>query len=374
MATAGTPATYNYGDSTPRVGAIEFRAASRILELDGLRGLAILLVGACHYFGSTDHSSLGFWPHHLLTLLGFGWSGVDLFFVLSGFLIGGILLDARDSPRYFRTFYLRRAYRILPIYYFWIFLYVVIGAAGVWLLPRRSTISTKDFRVTPIYFVFLQNVINVSSVFGRRWFGVTWSLAVEEQFYLLAPWLLRWLTIRKLLYLLGFVIVAAPVARLLAILYLSHQYSLPQFEMPFRADTLSLGILAAVAWRSEDFRSFVSKHARLLQRSLIYLSFLIAGLLWWLVRPAGLVTFTIGFSGLGLFYMCLLLLAISQVDGFVARFVRAKWLRYLGGISYCVYLIHVTVNELAHALVLHAQPRISDLRGVAVTLIACLVT
>ena len=86
-------------------------SSPRIAELDGLRGLATLLVILCHYVGNPDHSPLGFLPHRFLLAFTAGWTGVDLFFVLSGFLIGGILLEARDSPNYFRTFYIRRVFR-----------------------------------------------------------------------------------------------------------------------------------------------------------------------------------------------------------------------------------------------------------------------
>jgi peptidoglycan/LPS O-acetylase OafA/YrhL len=91
-------------------------AGGRIPELDGLRGLAILLVILCHYVGSADSRPLGAWAHRFLSAFSAGWSGVDLFFVLSGFLIGGILLDARGAPHYFRAFYMRTVFRI-PIYY-----------------------------------------------------------------------------------------------------------------------------------------------------------------------------------------------------------------------------------------------------------------
>ena len=80
----------------------------RMIELDGLRGLACLSVLIAHYFGEMAHG----W--HFLAL---GWAGVDLFFCLSGFLIGGILMDNRSSPSYFSTFYIRRDFRIFPIYY-----------------------------------------------------------------------------------------------------------------------------------------------------------------------------------------------------------------------------------------------------------------
>jgi peptidoglycan/LPS O-acetylase OafA/YrhL len=120
-------------------------AKARIPELDGLRGLAILLVIVCHYVGNPEHSPLGFLAHRFLLAFTIGWSGVDLFFVLSGFLIGGILLDARDSPNYFRAFYMRRVFRILPIYYLWT-LFFVITVISVAVLSRvawalRPTLS-----------------------------------------------------------------------------------------------------------------------------------------------------------------------------------------------------------------------------------------
>ncbi len=110
-------------------------ADGRIAELDGLRGLAILLVILCHYIGNPDHTALGFWPHRFLLAFSAGWSGVDLFFVLSGFQIGGSFLEARGAPHYFRAFYMRRVFRILPIYYFWTLLFAATVIAALVFCP-----------------------------------------------------------------------------------------------------------------------------------------------------------------------------------------------------------------------------------------------
>ncbi len=367
MSTADSTAT-QASVQTAQVPHSEF--ARRIPELDGLRGLAILLVVICHYVGDADHAGLGYWPHHFLSALSVGWSGVDLFFVLSGFLIGGILLDSRNSSQYFKTFYVRRIHRILPIYYAWIAIYVLIVGANIYLARGRSAVTGQELRVVPVYFFFLQNMIYSPSPFQWKWFAVTWSLAVEEQFYLLAPPLLRFLSTRRLACVLAVMVCAAPVLRYLAFQYFPQLSYLPQFAMPCRADAFALGILAAAAWRWKAFRDYLDTHPVVLQRCVAYLLVVLAALMWWFTRPPGLVTFTIGYSTLAVFYTCLLLLVTSQTESVIARMARAKWLRYLGGISYCVYLVHLTINEWAHEVLLHAEPRVSDLRGVGVTLLA----
>src|SRR5579859_1738120 len=111
------------------------RQTARIPELDGLRGVAISLVVLFHSFSygpPPGHHPIGIIRRTFVFLERFfaiGWTGVDLFFVLSGFLIGGILLDVRPSPNYFKTFYLRRFFRIIPVYYLWIVLYLMVVAA-----------------------------------------------------------------------------------------------------------------------------------------------------------------------------------------------------------------------------------------------------
>ena len=112
-----------------------------------------MLVVICHYIANADHASFGYWTRHFLSGLTVGWSGVDLFFVLSGFLIGGILLDNRESPRYFRTFYVRRVFRILPVYYLWILLYILITIIGV-IIGGSVWGITGTFLAIPVIAIF----------------------------------------------------------------------------------------------------------------------------------------------------------------------------------------------------------------------------
>ena len=332
------------------------------------------MVVVCHYVANADHARLGYWTRHFLSGLTVGWSGVDLFFVLSGFLIGGILLDNRESPRYFQTFYARRVFRILPVYYLWILLYTVIVAIGVYGMPGALPVQRRDLADVPIYVLFLQNIVYSPSPFQWKWFVVTWSLAVEEQFYLLAPVAIRWISIRRLVVLLAAVVWAAPVLRFAMYTYLPKLSYLAGFAMPCRADALALGILAAIGWRREAFRRMLETRPAVLWSFTCVAFLMVAGLAPTLVRPAGLVTYTVGYSVLAVFYTSVLLVALSQTKSFAVRLLRVQWLRYLGGISYCVYIVHLAINQWAHALLLHSQPEIYDLRGIGVTLLSVFVT
>lgn len=346
---------------------------SRIPELDGLRGLAIFLVILCHYVGNAEHAPLGLWLHRLLSAFTAGWSGVDLFLVLSGFLIGGILLDARNSPNYFRAFYMRRAFRILPIYYAWILLYAAVVTGALLLVPGRTSLTTRDLLEVPIHLLFLQNIWIGMPTFAWTWFVVTWSLAVEEQFYLLAPPLIRFFTLRATVIVLAATIVAAPIFRITVYRLTDNPFS-AAFPMPGRADALAWGILLAIGWRQPWFRGFLRSHPLPLHGALLVLFLGVLTMLWWLARPAGLVTLSVGLSWLALFYSALLLVALSQGSGRIARFFRIRVLGLLGTISYCVYILHDTFNLLAHRILLGTRPRLYDPAGVAVTVLAFAIT
>jgi peptidoglycan/LPS O-acetylase OafA/YrhL len=348
--------------------------SGRIPGLDGLRGLAILLVILCHYIGNPDHAPLGFWPHRSLMAFTAGWSGVDLFFVLSGFLIGGILLDARNTPHYFRAFYMRRVFRILPIYYLWTLLFAATTIAALLFFPGRLDVAPGNLLRVPVQLLFLQNIFIGMPHFTWTWFVVTWSLAIEEQFYLLAPPLIRFLSPRRLVAALALTIVLAPLLRFMLFRYWAPGTYLCAYLMPCRADSLSCGILLAVAWRDARFREFIRSHATLLHRVLIVLFLGVGGLLWWLVHPINVVTVTVGYSWLALFYSALLLTVVSQSRALLTALMRSRFLGWLGGISYCVYLLHDAFNFFAHAVLLHAMPQLYSFRQLAASAVALVAT
>jgi peptidoglycan/LPS O-acetylase OafA/YrhL len=346
----------------------------RVPELDGLRGVAILLVIFCHYVGEAEHAPVGVWGHRFLTAFSAGWAGVDLFFVLSGFLIGGILLKARDAPHYFQAFYMRRVFRILPIYYVWTLLFAVVVIVAIVFFPGQRAVSSHDLRRVPVQLAFLQNIFVGTPRFVWAWFGVTWSLAVEEQFYLAAPPLIRFLTPRKLVFILVATICAAPVLRFFIFRYVTGGVYIAVFSMPCRADALAWGMLLAVGWRESWFREYVSRNSANLRRALLTLLFGAGVLLWWLVHPTNRVTVLIGFSWLAILYSGLLLTVVSGSAGWFAKMMRWKFLVWLGGVSYCVYLLHFSLNFFAHRIFLHAEPQIYSAAGVGVSVFALVAT
>jgi len=187
---------------------------SRIPELDGIRGLAILSVICFHYISMEDVMPAGSITDRLQRLVILGGTGVDLFFVLSGFLIGGILLDVKESPRYFSTFYVLRCFRIIPVYFAWIIAYILIAAFGgthLLALSHSGVAPRLDYQIYD-HFLFLQNFyLDRLHGLAGAWFDHTWSLAVEEQFYLVIPFVVWFLSRRALKVFLFGVILLEPV-------------------------------------------------------------------------------------------------------------------------------------------------------------------
>jgi peptidoglycan/LPS O-acetylase OafA/YrhL len=349
-------------------------AQGRIPELDGLRGAAILFVVFYHYAGTLTVSSPHSWTCYIQRLSLMGWSGVDLFFVLSGFLIGGILLDVRGSASYFRTFYARRFFRIIPIYYAWIlgYIFLVNFAGSVILAYSKSGVVRKPG--FPIYghFLFLQNLTVISFLgLSTWWFAPLWSLAVEEQFYLVSPLVVRLFSPRGLKLFLFSVVAGAPLLRILLVRAVHTDPMLVYQLMPCRADSLAVGMLAALFWRATGFREWLSGSGGVLYGLLAVLLAAVTALWKWSPGATTWGMESAGFTCLALFYVLILFLALTRPAGPIARLARARWLREMGRVSYCMYIIHAAVFVVLSHMSRRALPSISDAE---VTLLAALAT
>jgi peptidoglycan/LPS O-acetylase OafA/YrhL len=343
-------------------------SAKRILELDGLRGVAILSVIAGHYFAAPGKGIFRYLDGYWVRL---GWTGVDLFFVLSGFLIGGILLDCRGSARYFETFYTRRMFRILPAYYTWILLYILVFAFGRFFFSNPAAdVGRASPALVFSQFLFLQNFSSLPAhSLASVWFSVTWSLAVEEQFYLISPWLVHGLSRRYLAVVLGAVIATDPLLRLFVRMHFHRGTWLAYSLMPCRADALAAGMLAALAWRSFRFRRLIMKGS-VIYPVVALLSLGVAVIWKWYSDPRFLLTQTVGYTWIATFYVAILLLAISRPGEPIAFLLRCRPLRRLGMVSYSMYIIHLTIFSLLQYSLFHHLPKVtSDVTG-AVGLVA----
>ncbi len=351
--------------------------AKRIPELDGLRGIAILSVLVYHYFaeqGQVSPSTISYYSQRLVQM---GWSGVDLFFVLSGFLIGGILLSHRESPNYYRTFYIRRFFRIVPIYFLWITAYVLIATFGYNFILRHSNsgvLAHPDFAVYQHY-LFLQNLylFPYAGIAGA-WFSHLWSLAVEEQFYLFSPLVIRLVSGRVLKGLLFIAIVGAPLLRAYLRFWTNVDVRLITGLMPCRADSLAIGIVAALVWRSQSARAWVTSNLAYGYSALAGLTVGVLALWKWWPNSTMSATQVGGFSVLAFFYAMVLLLALAHPPGPIAVMARSRWLGEVGRVSYCMYIIHLAVNDIAHTLLRHAPPATTGVRALSVTVLAALAT
>jgi len=321
----------------------------RVAELDGIRGIAILLVLVLHYIPCEIT------PPPLFRWLFLTWSGVNLFFVLSGFLIGGILLDHRDAPNYFSVFYRRRICRILPIYVLWLVLYLVVRMLPLPIGSVREWLFAGDFPFWS-YATFTQNFLQEKyAAWGPNWLAITWSLAVEEQFYLLLPLIVRFTPVRRLPLVMAPLIVAAPFARALLA-------SGPAFDNPrghalliCQADALLLGVLCAWFVRQPNGEERVARAAPLLR--ILPLACGGFAVLTAYVPPA-LRTRVIMESLLAVAYASLILLAVYVPRSPFGRLARVTWLRKLGIIAYGTYLIHQAVSGLVFGFARRHPPYI----------------
>jgi peptidoglycan/LPS O-acetylase OafA/YrhL len=330
--------------AAPPVPSPSARPTDRIPALDGLRGVAILVVMVFHFcqrFPQRPRGDAG--AALFFEVAAIGWCGVDLFFVLSGFLITGILWDTRQGSHYFRSFYARRFLRIFPLYYAVVLVMVLLPS---FLAPPQAAVIAPVRHHQPWYWTYTTNVL--LAVHGRytvmpRAAQPMWSLAVEEQFYLLWP-LVVWRLKRTTLMRVCVVSMLASLAfRVLGASY-GVSRTITYASLPARADVLLAGAFVALWLRGPIDWSRALRTARIVAAmaagSLVAIAVVRGDL-----RPEAPVVYTAGFTAFAiLFAACVALAARPGRRGMLAGPI----LGLAGTYSYAMYLFHVPVDEVLH--------------------------
>jgi peptidoglycan/LPS O-acetylase OafA/YrhL len=334
-------------------------AITHLPALDGVRGAAILLVLACHTSNYLD--SFAHWRaaggRVLFWTFGAGWVGVDLFFVLSGFLITRILLATRDSPNFFKNFYARRVLRIFPLYV----------AFCVALLLQSMRHPTPGYRGDLVSLLLYYNNFRSALFSFHIYYALQcWSLAVEEHFYLVWPLVVAFAPPRRLRTICLVGIALSFGARLFA---LSHGLSARAVPIltPCRLDGLLVGAWLADAFRNPEAWSQVRRYRRsVLAIAALGLGVIVAyqhGCFNWIqhVKRDDLPKYAqLGFAPIvflvSILFGSFLVEAIS--GGLLSSCMRWRWLRAFGKYSYSIYLFHMIIVVGCRKVLLRFAPGI----------------
>jgi peptidoglycan/LPS O-acetylase OafA/YrhL len=310
-----------------------------IAALDGIRGTAILLVVIHHLARSVEFEFNLI--HPLLRGAAFGWIGVDLFFVLSGFLITGILYDSKASGGYFKNFHMRRVLRIFPLYYGALLLVLLLRA--IW--PEAGIYGSES---QAWVWVYLTNVVIARKGLGV--FGLVdhfWYLAVEQHFYLVWPLAVFLLNRRWLMQLAGGLFTLSLGLRV--VLTLEGTGPDTAYVLtPLRLDALCLGSILALALRRPEGVPNLVKPAWLVGGASM-MGILAIVVVRHTAYYADPVMQTLGYSLLAVFFGALLILSLTSSLQCV---FGSRILRWLGKYSFGIYIWHPIVFILA----LHTEP------------------
>jgi peptidoglycan/LPS O-acetylase OafA/YrhL len=311
---------------------------ARVVALDGLRGFMTILVVLSHYFAEV--------PNGIPVLMA-GWVAVDMFFVLSGYLVGRMILEKKHSANFLQVFFMRRACRTLPIY----FVAVLVVFALQVLIDRPWTEAELAFPLWS-YLTFTQNALMVASnSVGSHWLAPTWTLGLEEHFYIVVPFLFLLVPRRRLTAVFLAIALGAVIFRALIVVFAPSWTIATLVLLPARADILTCGILAALAVRSTrfDWTQFIP----LLRYGAPILLVVASCVKLW-TGEAGLAMSVL--SPLLVSLACTAFLLTLVGDAPEAVRFRSPILCFFGTTSYAVYLMHMPILGLMHGFLLGAKP------------------
>ena len=277
-----------------------------------------------------------------------------MFFVISGFLITRILLNTRENPYYFRNFYVRRSLRIFPIYYLTLagyFLVLAVTPSGSALHSIFAGTAARPFALAPYYVIYLQTIPQLHSNYkDLPLLTVTWSLAIEEQFYWIWPFVIAFVRRAWLLPILAFLFFLAPLTRTLLLARTGNPYYLIGL-LPDQFDSLAIG--AAIAWFV--VQGVDRKRLQTLGRGSLILGALGTLLLvartgysgfWlpalWAIQPQNALMYT----ALAFLFGGVIMLSVTEAPSM--RWLRSPLLVHIGKVSYGIYLYHGFVMLLVY--------------------------
>lgn len=358
----------------------------KLQSLDGLRAIAIILVFVHHvqqHIPSINRATFAFKMY-----VSQGWIGVDLFFVLSGFLITGLLLDSRDAKNYFSGFYARRILRIFPLYYS-VLTGIIIASQILTDVHAQSAPAVASLVPLPedrwVYFCYLTNWTGLWKAQWDTHFASIlahfWSLAIEEQFYFVWPFIVWMVRPRAIPWIAGIVAGLSAIIRLAWVAHAGVQVVPPQsVEMQLaticRLDGLFIGALCACFFRDKNLMSRIHPWLKWIGALALVLFFLVFSAMLFFPRRAWpllygsnpavphsledavrLFLLCGGYTVLAVAFGALVLLAAytETKNTFMQKFLRSRLLAPIGTYSYGIYVFHVPILGLAQ---IYVFPRI----------------
>lgn len=338
----------------------------RIPQIDGLRAIAILLVISFHYINNQLVNATSKVAKFFCLATSFGWAGVDLFFVLSGFLIGGILIANKQKNKYFSTFYIRRFVRIIPTYYMLIILFIIVGSIS--FFKSNYFVAGNNVIPTWSYFLMLHNIfMGQLNNMGNSAMSVTWSIGIEEQFYLIIPFIIYYTKNKWLPLLLAFFIILANIFRFY---YTSPGVWIPAYVLlPCRMDAISFGVL--IAWINSNYSltTFTTKYFKYILFTMLS-TVLICAFMYLKYQDIGIIRNTL----FALFFACAIVLALAKPNSYYGKILANKILNWIGTISYSLYLFHYLIIGIFNVIAATCFKNNGSLLGICTTILALLFT